>query len=109
MIALFISPTLAAPADNKLIQPDSVKLKRNGKVEVSYTLPCVADDAHGFVLTYDDSGDQEISVGVVYSQERRNCHPSTPKKFIREIDPSKYGLGDLGENEVSFAPMSVAK
>lgn len=65
--------SFAVPEKNVLKTVDSI-VETNGKLVITYTLPCTTDDFSEIVFMYDDSGDMAIGAGVVYSEERRNCN-----------------------------------
>ncbi|MGE3973504.1 MAG: hypothetical protein AB7F59_03150 [Bdellovibrionales bacterium] len=109
LICSSFSNAYAVPHQNKLIQPDSVKVVDKTKLKVTYTLPCIIGDAVGIVMTNDDSGDQVVAVGVVYSAQERNCRKGPNKTYSQTVDPSDYGYTFPSEefSELAFEPMPV--
>jgi len=104
VLALVPCVSFAATKLNKLIKPDSVEVKGE-LLEVKFTLPCESDDTYAFVMNSDDTGDREVSVGVVSSRHYRNCRAAAPTQFIREVDPKYFGyeIDDVTE----FVSMDV--
>ena len=105
-VGLILSASaFAIPHENTLVTVDRVELKPNGKLLVSYTLPCRYDDSSQIIMNSDDTGDLAVAVGVIYSAEKRNCGPGPAKQFTREIDPSRFGY--TAGPDVTFEPMPV--
>ena len=109
MTCFAFSNAFAIPRQNKLIQPDTVEIVNKTKLKVTYTIPCIIGDAVGIVMTNDDSGDQVVTVGVVYSVPERNCRKGPKKTFTQTVDPSDYGYTFPSQDfsELRFEPMPV--
>ena len=64
--------TWAIPFENVLKSVETVELVGE-QLKVSYKLPCTDDNFSQLVFMSDDTGDQSVGVGIVYSLEARNC------------------------------------
>lgn len=107
-LALFVSSTASAlPGDNRLVQPDSVRLNEKGQVEVEYSVACESADVANLVTNYDDTGDRVVGVGVVVSTDERNCKPGKLRRIRETLDPKSLGLNP-GKDGSTFKPMPVA-
>jgi hypothetical protein len=104
IVALMTTAAWAVPANNVLIQPQSVKLLDNGTIAVTFRSPCTHSiDWTGFVLTNDDSGDCEVAVGVVVPMSHCRLVGETLQTEI--VNPARYGYER--HVDTSYVPMQV--
>ena len=71
-IILQTATAWSIPSENVLKSVETVELVGE-QLKVSYKLPCTDDNFSQLVFMSDDTGDQSVGVGIVYSLEARNC------------------------------------
>ncbi len=97
---------VAVPSDLKLVSPTSVVVVSKTALRVTYKLPCKNNDVTQAVLLNDDSGDNVVAVGVVYSAEERNCGQSTLKTFSERVNVTARGYST---EETTFEPVKISE
>ncbi len=105
MIAIALGAAAPTQAGGYQLAPVSEVKVFDGAVHLKFELPCSTVDFESFVLGYDDSGDREVSVGVVFA-----CNPGPVREFNRTLT-SRSGeyeqFVDYARAGSTFVPMRV--
>ena len=106
MVAGFLVLTASAQAGGYRLAPVSKIQVSDTAVGLTFSLPCQSVDFESYVLGYNDSGDREVSVGVVFA-----CDAGPMKKFTRTltVDSAEFAqFQEYARSGATFVPMVVA-
>ena len=107
LVSVSLTSAVSAQAGGYRLAPVSKVQVSDSAVQLTFGLPCRSVDFESFVLGYDDSGDREVSVGVVVACEEAPVWGVFHRTLTS--DSAEFAqFQEYARSGATFVPMVVA-